>query len=73
MKRLAVPKVGAVFEELGFTYMGPVDGHDIGAMVRTFQEAHRSEGPVLVRGHNQRQGLPLCRSRSSGLPRAVGF
>ena len=48
MKRLAVPKVGAVFEELGFTYMGPVDGHDIGAMVRTFQEAHRSEGPVLV-------------------------
>ena len=48
MKRLAVPKVGAVFEELGFTYMGPVDGHDIGAMVRTFQEAHCSEGPVLV-------------------------
>ena len=48
MKRLAVPKVGAVFEELGFTYMGPVDGHDIGALVRTFQEAHRSEGPVLV-------------------------
>ena len=27
MKRLAVPKVGAVFEELGFTYIGPVDGH----------------------------------------------
>ncbi|MFW6730545.1 MAG: 1-deoxy-D-xylulose-5-phosphate synthase [Synechococcus sp.] len=48
MRRLAVPKVGAVFEELGFTYMGPVDGHDIAAMVRTFQEAHRSEGPVLV-------------------------
>ncbi|MFM9110592.1 MAG: 1-deoxy-D-xylulose-5-phosphate synthase [Prochlorococcaceae cyanobacterium] len=48
MKRLAVPKVGAVFEELGFTYMGPIDGHDIAAMVRTFQDAHRCEGPVLV-------------------------
>ncbi len=48
MKRLAVPKVGAVFEELGFTYMGPVDGHDMGAMIRTFQAAHRCEGPVLV-------------------------
>ncbi len=48
MKRLAVPKVGAVFEELGFTYMGPVDGHDIGAMIRTFQAAHRCDGPVLV-------------------------
>ena len=48
MKRLAVPKVGAVFEELGFTYMGPVDGHDIAAMVRMFEAAHRCEGPVLV-------------------------
>jgi 1-deoxy-D-xylulose-5-phosphate synthase len=48
MRRLAVPKVGAVFEELGFTYMGPIDGHDIASMVRTFQDAHRCEGPVLV-------------------------
>ena len=48
VRRLAVPKIGAVFEELGFTYMGPIDGHDIGAMVRTFQAAHRDGGPVLV-------------------------
>ena len=48
MRRLAVPKVGAVFEELGFTYMGPIDGHDIAEMVRTFQAAHREAGPVLV-------------------------
>ena len=48
VRRLAVPKIGAVFEELGFTYMGPIDGHDIGAMVRTFQAAHRDGGPVMV-------------------------
>ena len=48
MRRLAVPKVGAVFEELGFTYMGPIDGHDIAEMTRTFQAAHRVGGPVLV-------------------------
>lgn len=48
MKRLAVPKVGAVFEELGFTYMGPVDGHDIAGMIRVFEQAHDHEGPVLV-------------------------
>ena len=48
MRRLAVPKVGAVFEELGFTYMGPVDGHDIAEMTKTFQDAHRVGGPVLV-------------------------
>jgi 1-deoxy-D-xylulose-5-phosphate synthase len=48
MKRLAVPKVGAVFEELGFTYMGPVDGHNIEELIATFEEAHQHTGPVLV-------------------------
>ncbi|MBE9076849.1 1-deoxy-D-xylulose-5-phosphate synthase [Romeria aff. gracilis LEGE 07310] len=48
MKRLAVPKVGAVFEELGFTYMGPVDGHNLAELIGTFQEAHKHVGPVLV-------------------------
>jgi 1-deoxy-D-xylulose-5-phosphate synthase len=48
LKRLSVPKLGAVFEELGFTYMGPVDGHDIAAMVKLFQQAHAHDGPVLV-------------------------
>lgn len=48
MKRLAVPKVGAVFEELGFTYMGPVDGHNLQELISTFQEAHQHQGPVLV-------------------------
>jgi len=48
MKRLAFSKVGAVFEELGFTYMGPVDGHDIQELINTFQEAHQQPGPVLV-------------------------
>ncbi len=48
MKRLAVPKVGAVFEELGFTYFGPVDGHNLEELIATFQQAHQIAGPVLV-------------------------
>lgn len=48
MKRLAVPKVGAVFEELGFTYIGPVDGHNLEELISTFQQAHQHPGPVLV-------------------------
>jgi len=48
MKRLAVPKVGAVFEELGFTYMGPVDGHNLEELLTTFKQAHKIQGPVLV-------------------------
>ncbi len=48
MKRLAVSKVGAVIEELGFTYMGPVDGHNLEELIATFQQAHQIQGPVLV-------------------------
>ena len=48
MKRLAMPKVGAVFEELGFTYMGPIDGHNLTELISAFKEAHSHGGPVLV-------------------------
>lgn len=48
MKRLAVPKVGAVIEELGFTYMGPVDGHNLEDLISTFKAAHKHDGPVFV-------------------------
>jgi 1-deoxy-D-xylulose-5-phosphate synthase len=48
MKRLAVSKVGAVIEELGFTYFGPVDGHNLTELLSTFKQAHKVQGPVLV-------------------------
>ncbi|MEG3876839.1 1-deoxy-D-xylulose-5-phosphate synthase [Microcoleus sp. herbarium7] len=48
MKRLAVSKVGAVIEELGFTYMGPVDGHNLAELIATFKHGHTIQGPVLV-------------------------
>ncbi|MGK7938098.1 MAG: 1-deoxy-D-xylulose-5-phosphate synthase [Xenococcaceae cyanobacterium] len=48
MKRLAVPKVGAVIEELGFKYFGPIDGHNLSELISTFKQAHKVPGPVLV-------------------------
>lgn len=48
MKRLAVPKVGAVIEELGFKYFGPIDGHNLEELITTFKQAHKVPGPVLV-------------------------
>lgn len=48
VKRLVVPKMGAVFEEFGFTYMGPVDGHNLEELIATFNAAHQLTGPVLV-------------------------
>lgn len=46
VKRLVVP--GMYFEDLGVTYMGPVDGHDIQKMTRFIKEAKKVKGPVLI-------------------------
>ncbi|MGB9867041.1 MAG: 1-deoxy-D-xylulose-5-phosphate synthase [Bacillota bacterium] len=40
--------VGVLFEELGFVYLGPIDGHDIDEMVSVFLRCKGMEGPVLV-------------------------
>ncbi len=45
-KQLVIP--GMFFEDMGITYLGPVDGHNIGQMVRVFQEAKRVKKAVLI-------------------------
>ncbi|MBO5113225.1 MAG: 1-deoxy-D-xylulose-5-phosphate synthase [Lachnospiraceae bacterium] len=45
-KQLVVP--GMFFEDMGITYLGPVDGHNISAMLRMFQEAKRVRNAVIV-------------------------
>ncbi|MBB4825681.1 1-deoxy-D-xylulose-5-phosphate synthase [Sporosarcina luteola] len=39
---------GVFFEELGFTYLGPIDGHDFTDLERNLQYAKKMEGPVLL-------------------------
>ena len=46
LKQLFVP--GMFFEDMGITYLGPVDGHDIRKLYKTFQEARRVDHAVLV-------------------------
>lgn len=46
MKYLVVP--GMLFEELGFTYLGPVDGHNLEAMKETFRTAKNMFEPVVI-------------------------
>ncbi len=46
LKYALVP--GVLFEELGFSYLGPVDGHDIGSIKRALEMARTKGGPVLV-------------------------
>ncbi|BAU27434.1 1-deoxy-D-xylulose-5-phosphate synthase [Aneurinibacillus soli] len=39
---------GILFEELGFTYLGPVDGHDFKALMEAMNQAKQTKGPVLI-------------------------
>ena len=46
IKQLFVP--GMFFEDMGITYLGPVDGHNLKELIRAFREAKKVKGPVLL-------------------------
>jgi 1-deoxy-D-xylulose-5-phosphate synthase len=46
LKGMVLP--GTMFEELGFNYIGPLDGHDIGALVATLRNLKRLRGPQFL-------------------------
>lgn len=46
MKYLLVS--GVLFEELGFTYIGPIDGHNMELLLDTLKTAKQTKGPVLI-------------------------
>ena len=46
VKYLMVP--GIWFEELGFTYIGPINGHDLTALIPMLKNARKMKGPVLI-------------------------
>ena len=57
MKSFLTP--GVLFEELGFRYFGPIDGHDIDALLETFTMVRELDGPRLVHVITQKgKGFP---------------
>ena len=50
---------GVLFEELGFRYFGPLDGHDLGSLIDTFEVVRQRGGPRLVHVVTQKgRGFP---------------
>ncbi len=50
---------GVLFEELGFRYFGPIDGHDVDGMIETFRAVRQFKGPRLVHVITQKgKGFP---------------
>ncbi len=57
VKHLMIP--GMFFEDMGITYLGPVDGHNVEAMVKVMKEAKRCKNAVLVHVITQKgRGYP---------------
>lgn len=52
VRYLLVP--GMLFEELGFTYLGPIDGHDLPLLLEMMEKAKELEGPVLIHALTQK-------------------
>jgi len=70
LKTFFVP--GAIFEELGFTYVGPLEGHHLDHLIKNLKNVRKLEGPVLVhvvtqkgRGYRFAEDDP---SRFHGIP-----
>ena len=52
VKSVLVP--GGIFEEMGFTYVGPLDGHNLRILREVFSEIRLMDGPVLVHVHTKK-------------------
>ncbi|MEX0837357.1 MAG: 1-deoxy-D-xylulose-5-phosphate synthase [Gemmatimonadota bacterium] len=52
VKHMLTP--GMIFEELGFTYVGAIDGHDVQQLVDTFRRVKDMKGPILVHAITQK-------------------
>ena len=53
------PAARGLFEGMGFTYLGPLDGHDVRALLEAFAEAKRSQKPIVVHAFTKKgRGFP---------------
>ena len=72
LKRLYL-RDGALFEEMGITYYGPVNGHDLGELDAFLRVAKEAEKPVLLHVVTEKgRGCDFCRDDPDGIWHGVG-
>lgn len=66
VKNILIP--GMLFENLGFTYLGPIDGHDIDALCRQMNYAKSVNGPVILHVLTQKaRAICLLKNRQKNI------
>ena len=69
VKGMVMP--GTLFEEFGFNYIGPIDGHDLDALVDTLSNIKHLEGPQFLHVVTRKgQGYKLAEEDPIALPRS---
>ncbi len=72
LKYLVIP--GILFEELGFSYFGPVDGHNIHQLTQTFRDVSGHGGPVLIHVLTKKgKGYPPAENNAAKYHGIPGF
>ena len=67
-KSMLIP--GLVFEELGFEYVGPINGHNLEELMDVLAKAKERPGPVMVHIVTQKgKGYPHCRAAPGEISR----
>lgn len=67
IKGMVVP--GTLFEELGFNYIGPVDGHDVLGLITTLKNMRDLKGPQFLHIMTKKVVVMNRRKRPNHLPR----
>ena len=71
-KYLVIP--GILFEELGFKYIGPVDGHNLRQLTQTLTDATHLKGPILIHVRTKKgKGYPPAEENPSRFHGVPGF
>lgn len=72
--RLLASKAGAVFEEMGFTYLGPIDGHSTEVLIDVLESAKKLSGPLLIHVVTQKgKGYEFAESNARMFHGISGF
>src|SRR5690242_2201033 len=74
-KEFVLPsKTGVIFEELGFTFLGPFDGHNTQEMVEVLRKARQMEGPVFIHVITKKgQGCDFAEADPTNSPGPGGY
>lgn len=62
---------GTLFEELGFNYIGPVDGHDVLGLITTLKNMRDLKGPQFLHIMTKKVVVTSRQKRSNHLPRGT--